>query len=138
MRNTNRFLPFLICFIWGVSMLACYSIAFAAERESVSPGIENSDVSDEGDAPASTGMSDITESLGKAFMEGIWSIFGISVPGFNFTFGQMWLGVLLASVSILVIRILFGFGGSGPGGISSRTSSTSNPKISKERRHDEF
>lgn len=81
-------------------------------------------------------MFDTTVSLGKAFMDGIWALFGIYVPGFSFTFGQMWLGVLLASISILVVRLLFGFGGSG--GSTPRTSSTSNPKISKERRHDEF
>ena len=99
MRNTNRFLPFLICFVWTVSILACCSIAFAAEADPVSPGVEDSETGEEGDVPISTGMSDITESLGKTFMEGIWSIFAIPVPGFNFTFAQMWLGVLLASVS---------------------------------------
>lgn len=138
MRNTNRFLPLLICLIWTVSILACYSIAFAAEPDPVSPGIEGSEAGEEGDEPVSTGMSDVAETIGKTFMDGIWSIFAIPVPGFNFTFGQMWLGVLLASVSILVIRIIFGFGASGSGGISSRTSSTSNPKISKERQSDEF
>lgn len=83
-------------------------------------------------------MFDTTVELGKALVEGIWSIFGLYVPGFSFTFGQMWLGVLLCSVSIVVVRLIFGFGGSGSGGVSSRTSSTSSPKISKERRHDEF
>lgn len=81
-------------------------------------------------------MFDTTVSLGKALVDGIWSLFGIYVPGFSFTFGQMYLGILLASVSILVVRMIFGFGGSG--GISSRTSSTSKPRISKERRNDEF
>lgn len=83
-------------------------------------------------------MFDTAVSLGKAFMDGIWSLFGLCVPGFSFTFGQMWLGVLLCSVSIAVVRMAFGFGASGSGGVSSRTSSTDNPKISKERRHDEF
>lgn len=83
-------------------------------------------------------MFDTTVSLGKALIDGIWSLFGIYVPGFSFTFGQMWLGVLLASLSILVVRMIFGFGGSGSGGISSRTSSTNKPRISKERRNDEF
>ena len=82
-------------------------------------------------------MFDITAALGKTLIDGIWALFGISVPGFQFTFGQMWLGVLLASVSVLVVRIIFGFGGSSRGD-SPRTSSTSNPRISKERRHDEF
>ena len=75
-------------------------------------------------------MFDTTVSLGKALVDGIWSLFGIYVPGFSFTFGQMYLGILL------VVRMIFGFGGSG--GISSRTSSTSKPRISKERRNDEY
>ena len=83
-------------------------------------------------------MFETTAELGKALMDGIWSLFGIYVPGFSFTFGQLWVGVLLASVSILVIRMIFGFGGSGSGGVSPRTGSTNNPRISKERRHDEF
>ncbi|MDE7219946.1 MAG: hypothetical protein K2O45_10045 [Oscillospiraceae bacterium] len=83
------------------------------------------------------GMSDTTAALGKTFFSGIWALFAIGVPGFGFTFGQMWLGVLLASVSILVVRMIFGFGG-GPRGETSRTSSTNNPRISKERQRDEF
>ena len=79
---------------------------------------------------------DTTAQLGKALMDGIWSLFGIYVPGFSFTFGQLWVGVLLASVSILVVRMIFGFGGSG--GVSPRTGSTDSPRISKERRRDEF
>lgn len=89
------------------------------------------------DGMGGDGMPDATAALGKTFLSGIWALFGIYVPGFSFTFGQMWLGVLLASLSILVVRMIFGFGG-GPSGESSRTSSTNNPKISKERRHDEF
>ena len=74
-------------------------------------------------------MFDTTASLGKALIDGVWSLFGI--------FGQLWLGVLLASVSILVVRLIFGFGG-GSRGYPSRTGSTSRPRISKERRNDEF
>lgn len=83
------------------------------------------------------GMADATAALGKTFLSGIWKLFGIYVPGFSFTFGQMWLGVLLASISILVVRLIFGFGG-GPRGQTPRTGSTSSAKISKERRNDEF
>lgn len=81
-------------------------------------------------------MFETTAQLGKALIDGIWGLFGIYVPGFSFTFGQMWLGVALASISILVVRLIFGIGGSG--GNSPRTGSTNNPKISKERRNDEF
>lgn len=83
------------------------------------------------------GMQDATASLGRTFLSGIWKLFGIYVPGFSFTFGQMWLGVLLASVSILVVKLIFGFGG-GPRGYSPRTSSTNRARISRERRNDEF
>ncbi len=82
-------------------------------------------------------MLETTAALGKALMDGLWALFGVPVPGFAFSFGQMWLGVLLASISILVVRFIFGFGG-GSRGESPRTSSTNRPKISKERRHDEF
>ena len=34
-------------------------------------------------------MFETTASLGKALMDGLWSLFGIYVPGFSFTFGQM-------------------------------------------------
>ena len=82
-------------------------------------------------------MFETTASLGKALMDGLWSLFGIYVPGFSFTFGQMWLAVALASISILVIKFIFGFSG-GSRSFGPRTGSTSRPKISKERRHDEF
>ena len=82
-------------------------------------------------------MFEETASLGKTLMDGLWALFGIYLPGFSFTFGQLWLGVLLASISILVVRLIFGFGG-GSRGEPSRTSSTNRPRISKERRNDEF
>lgn len=81
-------------------------------------------------------MFEATAQIGKVFMEGIWSLFGIYVPGFSFTIGQLWLGIAVCSISISVINMIFGFGGSG--GVSSRTGSTNKPKISKERRNDEF
>lgn len=135
MRELKRIVPFLLCFVLAVTIVSAYSPAFAADTDQPPPTEEGGE---EGDTPASTGMFETTASLGKALLTGIWSIFGIYVPGFSFTFGQMWLGVLLASISILVVRMIFGFGGSGSGGVSSRTSSTNNPRISKERRHDEF
>lgn len=138
MRNPSRVLPFILCFVLALLIGASYSHAYAAEV--IQPvSITADDVTEGGgETPASTGMFIATASLGKALMEGIWSLFGIYVPGFSFTFGQMWLGVLLCSVSILVIRMIFGFGGSGSGGVSSRTNSTNTPRISKERRHDQF
>ena len=93
---------------------------------------------DSGDGGGSAGMFEATAALGKAFVSGIWSLFGIYVPGFSFTFGQLWLGVALASISLLVVRLIFGFGGGAPRGVGTRTGSTNRPKISRERRNDEF
>ena len=138
MRYLSRMLPFLICFILAVSTAAAFSLAYAAETGQPPPTTEAGDDTGEGDTPVGIGMQETTAQLGKALIDGIWSLFGIDVPGFSFTFGQMWVGVFLASVSILVIRMIFGFGGSGSSGVASRTGSTNNPKISKERRHDEF
>lgn len=81
-------------------------------------------------------MSESTASLGQSIMESVWGLFSVNVPGFDFTIGQMYLGIILCSISILAIKMLFGVGGSG--GQSPRTGSTNNPKISKERRNDEF
>lgn len=82
-------------------------------------------------------MFEETAALGQALLSGVWALFGLYVPGFGFTFGQLWLGVLLASLSVLVVKFIFGFGG-GSGGDSPRTSSTNTPKISEKRRRDEF
>ncbi len=79
-------------------------------------------------------MIESTAALGQAFVSGIWQLFDIQFPGFDFTFRQFWLAVALCGLSLRVVRFIFSFGG----GDTPRTSSTSNPKISKERRHDEF
>lgn len=81
-------------------------------------------------------MFESTAELGKSFMSGIWSLFQIYVPGFSFTFGQLWLGVALCSLSLWLVKFLFGFAGGG--GDSPRTGSTDKPKISEKRRNDEF
>lgn len=83
-----------------------------------------------------SGMLESTAALGQALLSGVWNLFDIQFPGFNFTFRQFWIAVALCGLSIRVIRVIFSFGGSG--GESPRSSSTRNPKISKERRHDEF
>ena len=136
MKRFYRIGLFSLCILLALSTVPSLSLAYAIEdRPSLS--VEAEDAEEDGDTPASTGMFDTTAALGKTLLSGIWSLFSIYVPGFSFTFGQMWLGVLLASLSILVVRMIFGFGG-GPRGESSRTSSTNTPKISKERRNDEF
>lgn len=129
----KRLFSFLFCLLLAVSFVSLPFPAYAADHAVPYADVDHPP---EDGGSASTGMFDTTAQLGKALMDGIWSLFGIYVPGFSFTFGQMWVGVLLASVSILVVRMMFGFGGSR--GESPRTGSTNNPRISKERRHDEF
>lgn len=136
MKNLYRILPLLLCLVLTVSTAASFAVAYACPA--TPPVVDDGgDSEEDSEAPVSTGMLDTTASLGKVLLDGIWSLFGVSVPGFDFTFGQMWLGVLLCSISILVVRMIFSFGG-GSRGESPRTSSTDHPKISKERRHDEF
>ena len=79
-------------------------------------------------------MLEDTSALGQAFLSNIWRFFGITGPGFSFTLGQMWLGIALCVISIYLARMLFGMGG----GVSARTSSTNNPKISPARKDDEY
>lgn len=81
-------------------------------------------------------MLESTAALGQVFLSGLWSLFDIPFPGFDFTFRQFWLAVALCGLSIRVVRIIFGFGDAK--GDAPRTSSTDNPRISKERRNDEF
>lgn len=136
MKRFYRIGLFSLCILLALSTASSFSLAYAIEDQS-SLLVEVEDTEEDGgDTSASAGMFDTTAALGKMLLSGVWSLFSIYVPGFSFTFGQMWLGALLASLSILVVRMIFGFGGAG--GVSSRTSSTDNPKISKERRHDEF
>lgn len=145
MKFLDRMLSLFLTVLLVLSTIMSFSVAYASDASVNESGIvpyaesnteSNTSGNEPSEKPANTGMFDTTASLGQSIMSAVWSLFGIYVPGFSFTFGQMYLGILLASVSILVVRMIFGFGGSG--GISSRTSSTSKPRISKERRHDEF
>lgn len=76
-----------------------------------------------------------TSSLAKTVFNGVWGLTDIYVPGFNFTIRQMWLGVVICSISVMIIKHLFNLGGSG---VSSRTGSTNKPKVSDERKRDEY
>lgn len=78
-------------------------------------------------------MLDDTAALGQTFLSNIWRFFDVTVPGFSFTLGQMWLGIALCVISIYLARMLFGMGG-----VSARTSSTDHPKISPARKDDEY
>lgn len=80
-------------------------------------------------------MFETTAQLGQTFFKYLWGLFGIYVPGFSFTFGQMWLGVAVCSLSLLVLKLFFGLGGRG---VASRTGSTNKAKISENRKRDEY
>lgn len=82
------------------------------------------------------GMTDDFFLLGQTYLTGVWKLFGIYVPGFDFTFGGMMLGVALASISLSVLTMIFGIGGHRAGS-TPRTSSTNKAKVSKERQGDE-
>ena len=110
--------------------------ALAAEAESAPYTSMPETTPDEEEPAKPPGMLESTAALGQALFTGIWNLFDIQFPGFSFTFRQFWIAVALCGLSIRVIRFIFSFGGSG--GESPRSSSTRTPKISKERRHDEF
>lgn len=80
-------------------------------------------------------IPETTAALGKAVFNGVWGMTNVYVPGFNFTIRQLWIGTFLCSFSVIVIRLLLGIGGSG---VSSRTSSTNQAKISENRKGDEY
>lgn len=82
-------------------------------------------------------MLENTLSLGQALFSGWWNMLSVNVPGFTFTFREMYLGIMICSLSLVVLKIFFGLGGRG-GGASYRSGSSRNPKISKEREKDEF
>lgn len=77
----------------------------------------------------------------QTFLSEAFKLFLLPIPGLTLpngkcvTFLEVVLAAILASIGIALIRYAFGLGG---GGDSPRTSSTNNPKISKERKGDEF
>lgn len=81
-------------------------------------------------------MLEDTVSLGQALFSGWWAMLDVAVPGFTFTFREMYLGVAICCISLLLLKLLFNVGGQP--GESSRSGSSRNPKISKERQGDEF
>ena len=63
---------------------------------------------------------------------GAWDLFHLTVPGFNFTYADILVAILLANAGLVIFSLLFGFSGSvRPSGRSTR-----NPKISEERKND--
>lgn len=77
--------------------------------------------------------------LMSALISGGWSFFAeLHVPGLpSLTFGMLFVATLLATLGIRLLFFVYGLLG-GSSGDTPRTSSTKKPKISKERRRDEF
>lgn len=58
---------------------------------------------------------------------------GIEVPGFGGSIGMWMVTLFLCGLGLRLVTLAFGFNGSG---VSPRTKSSRNPKISKERKGD--
>lgn len=76
--------------------------------------------------------------IARVLISGWWDFFtGIEIPGLpGVTVASVMVALFLAGLGLRLVSYIFGLPGGG--GDSPRTSSTSNPKISKERKHDEF
>lgn len=76
-------------------------------------------------------------SVVQVLVSGIWDFFTeLDFPGLpGISIAMLTVGLFLAVWGIRLVCSLFGLNSSGD---SPRTSSTSKPKISKERKHDEF
>lgn len=73
----------------------------------------------------------------RTIFGGAWSLFKTTVPGFNFTYADIIVALLLASAGLAIFHLLFGFSGSVHASPSSLGRSSRNPKISDERKNDE-
>lgn len=81
-------------------------------------------------------MTDAAGSFLQLFFSGVWQLFSIQVPGLTFSFGSMYLGLAAISISVYVLRAIFGGGHSR--GVSYRAGSSRRPKVSEARRHDQY
>lgn len=77
-------------------------------------------------------MADLANLI-KGFLSNIWQMFSIEIPVFGFSYQELFIGTMVADVGIAVLILLFGVGKDKE---SYRSSSTKNPRISKERRND--
>lgn len=80
-------------------------------------------------------MFESTAQLGAFVFGQCWRFFSIQVPGFGFTLGQMLFGIAICSISIMVLRMFFGIGGRA---MLYRAGQSRRPKVSEERKHDEY
>lgn len=80
-------------------------------------------------------MFESTAELGAFVLGQSWQFFNIQVPGFNFTFAQMAFGIAICTISLLVLRVMFGIGGRG---LAYRVGNSRRHKVSDERKGDEY
>lgn len=65
----------------------------------------------------------------------VWALFtDVPVPGLGVSFGALLLAIILIKLSVAIARHVFGFGG----GTGYRSGSAKNPKISDDRKGDEY
>lgn len=64
-----------------------------------------------------------------------WSLFDLTFPGLDVSFGTVFLAFLIARLSISLFHHA---SGSGSGGSDYRSGSAQNPKISENRKDDAF
>lgn len=66
----------------------------------------------------------------------VWDLIAnTQVPGLGVSFGTLFLALILIQISLVIIRHAFGIGGSAT---SYRSGSARNPKISENRKGDEY
>lgn len=71
----------------------------------------------------------------KSLYSSVWSLFtGVMVPGLGVSFGIFFLAIAAVKLSLLILRSAVGIGG----GTSYRSGSARNPKISENRRGDQY
>lgn len=62
---------------------------------------------------------------------GAWKLFQLPVPGFSFTYADVVLAVMFATIALALVRYFFN-----RDGVTSTGRSSRNPRISEERKND--
>lgn len=75
-------------------------------------------------------MSDVSLVV-TTLIGGAWDLFQTRVPGFQFSYADIIVGMMLVSTGFALLGFFFGHSGFG-----SKGKTTQNPKISEERKND--
>lgn len=81
-------------------------------------------------------MTEAAGSFLQLFFSSVWSLFDIQVPGLTFSFGSMYLGLAVISISVYILRSVFG--GGHDRSESYRSGGSRRPKVSDARRRDQY